>query len=461
VSAVIVAEKEALYQSYEEKTTYLKSYFVEVGQHDFYRDLFPVGSFERKGCYEDGKPNGLALDIHGKGKAYHHHITDELSELDDLNGCDFVIISPVGYFGRRRTAANARYLYALTFDLDGVEMSNLRDLLFQMKNNVIPTATYIVNSGTGLHLYYIFDEPIPLYSRVQKKLKEFKYALTGQLWNPYTSIIKEPQRQGIMQGFRMVGSPSRLGKDYPVVAFSVGGRVTLDELNDYIPDYYKAARVTDIFTHSGLSLIEAEQKYPEWYYRRVLCGEKKGQWTVKRALYDWWKQRLVREINVGHRYFGIFTLAIYAIKCGISEDELRGDAYQIMERFDSLSETPDNRFTEDDVVAALEVYNESYVTFPRDDIAKLSGMSIKVNKRNGRKQGQHLRLARGQLAILKDMGEASPGRPSARQTVEDYIRENPEARKCDIIRALGLSKMTVYKYYDEFRRAGGARHENN
>lgn len=29
-----------------------------------------------------------------------------------------------------------------------------------------------------------------------------------------------------------------------------------------------------------------------------------------------------------------------------------------------------NRFTKDDIVCALEMFNEDYVTFPRDDIAK-------------------------------------------------------------------------------------------
>ncbi len=37
-----------------------------------------------------------------------------------------------------------------------------------------------------------------------------------------------------------------------------------------------------------------------------------------------------------------------------------------------------NRFTKDDVVCALEMFNEDYVTFPRDDIAKLSGTYLKA-----------------------------------------------------------------------------------
>ncbi len=60
----------------------------------------------------------------------------------------------------------------------------------------------------------------------------------------------------------------------------------------------------------------------------------------------------------------------------------------------SMSVEDINRFTKDDVVCALEMYNEDYVTFPRDDIAKISGLTMPVNKRNFQKQADHLEIAR-------------------------------------------------------------------
>ena len=42
-------------------------------------------------------------------------------------------MSPIGYSGRNRTAKNARWLYGIAIDLDGVEYQNLRDLFFQAK----------------------------------------------------------------------------------------------------------------------------------------------------------------------------------------------------------------------------------------------------------------------------------------------------------------------------------------
>ena len=91
-----------------------------------------------------------------------------------------------------------------------------------------------------------------MYPHNQKCLKELKYSLTRQIWNRYTSTIKEPQMQGILQGFRVVGSGSKLGREsvsythldvykrqgreYPVTAYRLGGRVTLEKLLEFIPD---------------------------------------------------------------------------------------------------------------------------------------------------------------------------------------------------------------------------------
>ena len=77
------------------------------------------------------------------------------------------------------------------------------------------------------------------------------------------------------------------------------------------------------------------------------------------------------------------TLAIYAQKCGIDEDELCRDAFALLRPYDDMSVEDINRFTKDDVVCALEMCNEDYVTFPRDDIAKLSGLTMPCKIRHG------------------------------------------------------------------------------
>ena len=70
--------------------------------------------------------------IEGDGKAKRCTITDELDELREQQDTDFTIMSPISYFDLRRCGKNARYLYALVIDLDGVGMPQLRDTLHQI-----------------------------------------------------------------------------------------------------------------------------------------------------------------------------------------------------------------------------------------------------------------------------------------------------------------------------------------
>ena len=90
---------------YREKNAHLRQYLEPVKPYEFYREIFPEGSFERKGHFEDAKGNGIALvvpqkskvvqengvalEIKGDGKANRHVITDELRELEDIKGTDF------------------------------------------------------------------------------------------------------------------------------------------------------------------------------------------------------------------------------------------------------------------------------------------------------------------------------------------------------------------------------------
>ena len=465
---------------YLEKNEWLDAHYERIEPHAFYREIFPVGSFEREGHLKDAKGNGIGITVtdeekvadgavngserrgngvgmtvHPKGNVEKFIITDGLERLDELIGAEFAIMSPVSYFGRTRAGKYARYLYAITFDLDGVDMPQLRDTFHQMNRGFIPAATFVVNSGNGLHLYYVLESPVAMYPQNQKFLKELKYVLTRRIWNRFTSNIKEPQVQGVLQGFRVVGSGTKLGKDYPVVAYRYGKPVSLEYLLQYVPDTNgDMQRVTGILEKATMSIEEAKKKYPDWYERRVVRGERRGRWTVKRDLYDWWLRKIETEIHVGHRFYGIMTLAIYAVKCSIDEDELRRDADRLMKIFDEMSYEESNRFTVEDVVKALEMYNENFVTFPRADIAKYSGIPIPPNKRNWRKQEEHLLYIRGVRSVKQSMGDvvSGGGRPDKEHLVREYMIEHPEVRKkTEIAEALQINRHTVSKYYDAIR----------
>lgn len=438
------------------KNEYLLNEFDEVDYKTFYRDLFPLGSFERKGKYDDKKGNGIAITI-DKDRYTRVTVTDEHEQIDELVNHDFVILNGLSYFGNERTMRNATLLYAMVFDIDGLnDLNKLKNLISHVtgKERINPRPTYLVNSGHGVHLYYVFKEPIPLYNHLKEPLKKMKYHLTARLWNQYVSDIEEPQYQGLNQGFRMVGSPTKFGKNYRLTAFKIGDKIDLDYLNSFItnPD----DQVTNIEYESTLTLEEAKEKYPDWYDRKINGNEKKKTWKVKRDLYDWWLGRIKNEATYGHRYFCIMALAIYAIKCDVPFTELEQDSYDLIPRMNEANlQEP---FTHEDVLSALNAYDENYKNFPRADLEKLTAIAMPKNKRNYQKQSDHLEEARAIRDIrMKRENKVwynENGRPVGSGTKENEVKEwrtqNPKGTKAQCNRDTGIDPKTIRKWWTLF-----------
>lgn len=436
----------------EKRLVFERSYlFQEISPMEFYRDMFPAGSFEERGHLEQGKANGILCSIKD-GTGRHFVIFDDLKEIEDHLDDDFVLMSPVAYFGRRRTVNNASMLYGLCFDLDDVGEDELRWILDRLDNPHFPRATYIANSGGGIHLYYLLKEPIPLYRSIHKRLNALKHDMTDLIWNKYTSRIdpKQKQYQGIFQGFRMVGSKTKSSTD-KIKVYKTGEKVDIEYLNRFVADEFK---IESLEYESSLTLDQAKEKYPVWYQKRIIDGKPAGRWTVKRDLYDWWLRKIQTDdkLSVGHRYFCISVLASYAVKCDIDEEELRKDAYGLLDFMNTLQDD----FTVDDIEGALNFYQESFVTFPREEIEKISGLDVPPNKRNGRPQEQHIKIMNAIRDIEHPDGawRNKEGRPDKAKIVEEWRTAHPDGKKADCIRDTGLSKPTVYTWWSQSDKAG-------
>lgn len=447
-------------------TKYLYTYYDELESKEFYREIFREGELQKKGVYDKGKYNGIIVEVtkdklhDGRNKILRHTLTDDLDKIDEVVGRDnFCLMSPISYIGKKRNSDNARELYALTIDLDGVIIKNgddptgLKTLFHQIENlDRIPMPTYIVSSGTGLHLYYVFEKPIMLFPNVVKQLQKYKRELTRIVWQGYiTKLEDNVQYESLFQGFRVVGTITKKGER--ARAFETGKRVTMEYMNEFVRDEFK----TDDFVYkSNLTLEQAKEKYPNWYEKRIIEKQPKGTWICKRALYDWWKDRIENEAKTGHRYYCMMMLAVYARKSGIEREELEKDAFLFMEKFDKLPSSEDNPFTEKDVLDALQAYDDRYMTYPINSISYLTDIHIEKNKRNYQKQIYHLEEARAIRDIrMKRQGKKwtdGNGRPKGsgtkKQTVKEYRKNNPNAKKSQCIKDTGLSKMTVYKWWD-------------
>lgn len=433
---------------------------MKIDPLDVYKDIFRIGEGFIQKEYEKGSFKANPIAYYKNENEDHGHFRimfeDKFEEIyrNELVNADFCVMNGLTYFGAKYTSDRASKMCAMIFDIDGVTDKSLNNFFYAAFNkefDYYPLPNYVALSGHGVHLYYVFEEPVPLFPNLKLQLKEFKYSLTEKMWNKNTSVDEKVQKQGINQPFRILGGKCK--KNAPLDRIEVyrinQHPVNIEYLNRFVPTKIEIDE-KKLFKESKLTLDQAKEKYPEWYENKVVKGIRR-YWTVKRDLYDWWIQQIKKEENgasYGHRYFCIMTLVIYGIKCGLSKDEIKQDAIDLIPFLNGLNK--EEPFTEEDIKSALECYDERYNTFPLKDIEKLTNIRIERNKRNGRKQSLHLKMARSNLEILsEEKGRALQGRKSKKDIVGEWRKINPEGTKYQCVKDTGLSKNTVKKWWEE------------
>lgn len=456
----------------------LLQYMLDVGYdqingYDFYVDIFPDCENQGELSTDFSKPNSVYLYYDGELDRMRRRIMlkdtweDDYMEFVEENS--LTLCSGLMYRGKTNKLQHAQQMNALIFDIDGVGEEEFRIIEGRWeipggRYRAIPKPTYVSLSGNGVHLYYVFEEPIALFPNIKVQLKSLKYDLTFSIWE-YGETSKEAtiQYQSINQSFRMPGSYNcKYDKPRRVEAFRVGDRVTIDYLNEYVVDDSNRVDIERPFKPTKMTRLEAQAKFPEWYERVIINGIKKPKkWMIDEkvngedpyALYHWWMKQ-GRKIVGGHRYYFLMCMAIYADKCNVPWKVLVKDMEEI---FDEIASIPHkNELTIADMNSALEAYSKEYYDTSIAEINYWTGVGIERNKRNGRSQERHLEIARGDKADMKKRGKPfrnpegrPPGKSRQRDMVIEFKRTNPEATPAECIRETGVSRNTVYKWWKE------------
>lgn len=410
-----------------------------------------------------------------KHKVVRHLVYDDLAAIHELvenpiHKDNFIFMAPVSYVGVHRQNKNARQMFALCIEIDDLVIERgtqegLRSLLLDIDQEYSPRPTFIVCSGSGLHLYYVFDKPLNLYPSIFKQLEKMKRELTKRLWNRrITTSHNNVQYESVCQPFRVLGTVTKSGER--TRAFRIGANVNVEYLNSFVKEqnrvflhyekYQRAAGVTP--------LPIAKEKWPDWYENvpaQQMAGKKpkRNSWKTNRGMYDRFLERIPYEVRSGHRYNSLLVLGSCAVKCRISKEEYAADCWRLLSELDFDESKP---FTEQDIIDVIKSYkNKELTRMTVEAAAALSGMEIRRNDR--RRTGDdrigqkaHLEEARAIRDIRmkrkgRDWREGN-GRPkgsgTAQETVIEWRKDNPEGRKADCIRATGLTKPTVYKWWD-------------
>ena len=449
-------------QTYKQKNDFMNTYYKEVTAEEMYAEIFPLDSMEKKGDTTHRASNPIiSYKEKTDGRAYFKNeivFADTFEEtMAKTHKNDMALCSLCSYSGRRKSAKNAFKCHGFCIDLDGVGLRELESLWGWVEHlEKIPYPTFVANSGHGLHVYYIFENPVPLYPQVSQHLQQLKRGLTDWVWNRETSTYKpqERQYQGIYQSFRMPGSKTKLGKGnarskYLVKAWRTGRPVSISYLNKFVDEEYRCPENPDYASWDWAaeehhSLTECAELYPEWYMRRIIRKEPSNQWKCSRGLYDWWLAKIQEGAKDGTRYHCVAMLYVYGVKCMLAKELIDADAVDLIAPFNALTTRLDNEFTSEDVKAASKFYDPKYAKISRKEIERRTGIRIEPSRRNHRTQEEHLKRAR---AVRGLSSYENVGRPSVQQLVKDWRAANPDSSKADCIRETGLSKPTVYKYW--------------
>ena len=450
--------------SYLEKKNLMDSRFPEVSPVEFYRDLFPKGTIEEKGNYDSGgKGNIIATSISSNPsvKTRSWVVTDDLTDLKNVIGVPFGLIAPISWWGKSHGKINAHELFAFAIDIDYLDWQKLKNLLNHFKCGIQPTPNYLVSSGKGVHLYYLLENPVPLYHNLEKLLSNIKKGFIRGAWFDATSLKPDkPDITGIYQGFRCVGSLSKLGEGFPVRAWKLSDvRFTIESFVASSPRMQGRGKEIDLSILNGkpewkpkalrVPLEECQTLFPDWY-ERVIAGKKTKSevWHNSPRLYEWWKRQLMEHSVVGGRYFALVSLCAFGRKCGIDDETVRRDAYGFLEHMESITDDETNHFTKFDVSDALRSLNNPYIArLTRQWIAEHSKIEVKANKRNGRPQNIHVDLMNKMREIKKGFGECNDGgRPSAEEAFHNYYLYFDEPTCSGFCQCTGYKKSVWYKY---------------
>ena len=498
--------------------------YVHVDMEQFFRLVF-----ERKGQlrlqeqgkehYNDGHYNAIIKKISRGGRESHLWwiVTDTLAGIKQYKEVKFAIVAPVTYIGKTRNLfarridkngkeivehhelGNARYLFAIAIDLDSVYPKNLTFLHNEIKRGHCPDPSFIVTSGSGIHLYYCFEKPIRITKENMDLLNRLKHTLTRMIWRYNgTSQQQNPEVHDINQGYRFPGTKTKTDRivhgfnrhyEQPLYHTPSSLNVYIKAMYKVRPELFKEDRpISDascVYLEGNRKLtaaetreLEKDRRLPahwsidtaremfgeEWYQKVKEHGSVDWQ-NYSEALYSSWLNRLQRgvEVSVGHRYWCIWILSAWAWNCRIPYSQLRQDAYDLMDRFNDIPNDSGERvpFTIRDCNAAMSIYREQKlkaewrpIRLSRMKTSRITAIHIEPSKRNYRSKADHVEFMTRSYRFLHDEkfggdGEETRGRKDVKNLVLQWREEHPGVENKSLCaRELGLSRPTVIRWWD-------------
>ena len=435
-------ELEVIEQEYYKKNMILEQFGEWVDAETLYEDIY--------GDLEQVVPVVFIDEDEDTKHMVKMSVDEAIDQAVDRND---ILLGGSTYFKNFVSKATAKDVHALIIDMDNVWAGVLQSALqndWNEDDKELPKPTYIVNSGTGLHLYFLFDEPIPHYVCNSEKIDQLYRRLAVQ--QTTSRIYLQKQVQWFGQDFRMAGSLNKYNWHNEV--FRVGEKWDIDRLA-------QAVGMED--THFV--------RYGEPRTRQLVKRErtknrtKRKGWRCNQGFYDYTLERCRNETKEGNRYMSFCALTVIAWKCNVPISKVEQDLKGLIPKYNKGAK---RQITEKEIEHALRMYNEKAMLTQRERLQDWIGWEYKpqTNRHYGkqvfkRKKSQEARDKGLKNTNLEVRGWAvrdamypdgewrnKDGAPSKQEEVRAWRQLHPDGKPKDCMADTGISKNTVYRWWN-------------
>lgn len=397
-----------------------------------------------------------------------------------------VYVAPASFYRNCNITKCLKSLYAIVVDFDGDKRGVSVDLLKWLLDRIfeneddLPSPTFVTNSGKGLHLFWVFDKPVPMFNENKRIMSDLYKAIHQKL----ADYNANPQKHHFAQPYRVVGSRTKLNQT--TTAFRTGEVLPAETL---LRDFgikkaiiWNEGKKKEKMEPSESMLKLADnientlgvvcENKDDWAYVHRYISENKKAFSETFKLNQserfrkndgagwgsplWYanmKDRIIKDTPEGNRYTSLMALMVIGYKCNIPFETVKKDIDEIIIKWQIRPKSFEVRFHDEYRDRIDNMYSDKFKKVRKVQLEEWLGFQMNSSsRRNGRPQKQHLKLAR----FARDMNYEDPngwinknGAPSKKDIVQQWREEHPEGRKADCVRETGLSKPTVYKWWDE------------
>ena len=430
-------------EDYNWKNAILKQKYRPVPFFEFVGDVFP----------------GLdKLMVVTAERGYREMDVDELMEYQADRSDVYVV--PASFINGYNSTVACKDVYALVVDIDNIKPEDLEAIINNGNlGHLTPMPTHIVNSGRGVHFYYVFADPVPHYFVNRKILKEMyrQLCLTTK-----RNIAAKTDWHAITQPFRLPGSLTRL--DQVVTGWRCAGKWDVRALAHWLGVDCKDLDLQRRILLPQREYQEIRQKRQEHQAEVPVESKKCKKSTWKSSLegnegfYRSCLERCFNDTREGFRYRSMCALVVVARKVvTISKIQVEQDLIRLLAHYNKIG----RRMKHSEIKKALRMYNDKALetksttleawfgwTFNRD-AARRRAMLEEKGRYVKRSRKEILERARKIQEI--DYPEGSwrnkDGPPTKKHVVLSWREQHPEGTPKECISDTGLSKNTVYKWW--------------